>query len=67
LGEEYLEKDEFKEVKYYIFQAEEIFEKLEDRLGLADIYKLKAKLYKKYKKWEDSEMFFKKAIKTYSK
>ncbi|MEA2088121.1 MAG: hypothetical protein U9O91_08520, partial [Candidatus Caldatribacteriota bacterium] len=67
LGEEYLEKDEYKEVKYYIFQAEKIFEELEDKLGLADVYKLKAKLYKKYKKWEDSEIFFKKAIKIYSR
>ncbi|MEA2087633.1 MAG: adenylate/guanylate cyclase domain-containing protein, partial [Candidatus Caldatribacteriota bacterium] len=45
LGEEYLEKDEYKEVKYYIFQAEKIFEELEDKLGLADVYKIKAKLY----------------------
>ena len=67
LGEEYLEKDEFKEVKYYIFQAEEIFEKLEDKLGLADVYILKAKLFKKLKIWKDSEMFFKKAIKIYSR
>jgi len=34
---------------------------------LADVYILKAKLYKKLKIWKDSEMFFKKAIKTYSK
>ncbi|MBC8499782.1 MAG: hypothetical protein H8D39_04575 [Candidatus Atribacteria bacterium] len=33
---------------------------------MADIYRLKAKLFKKLKKWEDSEIFFKKAIKTYS-
>lgn len=67
LGEEYLKKDEFKEVKYYISNAEEIFEELEDRLGLADIYRLKARLFGKLKRWKDSEIFFRKAIKTYSK
>jgi len=66
LGEEYLKKDNFSKTKYYIIQAEEIFKKLEDKLGLADVYRLKAKLLKKVKRWEDSEIFFKKAIKTYS-
>ena len=67
LGEEYLKKDEFTEVKYYILHAEKIFDELDDKLGLADIYRLKAKLFKKLKKWKDSEIFFKKAIKTYLK
>jgi tetratricopeptide (TPR) repeat protein len=67
LAEEYLKKNNLKKPKYYIIQAEEIFKKLEDRLGLADVYKLKAKLFKKLKEWEDSEIFFKKAIKIYSK
>ncbi|GAI03553.1 unnamed protein product [marine sediment metagenome] len=40
LGEEYLRKDEFKEVKYYISHAEKIFKELEDKLGLADVFKL---------------------------
>jgi tetratricopeptide (TPR) repeat protein len=39
---------------------------LEDKLGLADTHRLKAKLFKKLKKWEESEIFFKKAIKIYS-
>ncbi|MGB6607196.1 MAG: tetratricopeptide repeat protein, partial [Atribacterota bacterium] len=67
LGEEYLKKDNFNKTKYYVIQAEEIFKKLEDKLGLADVYRLKAKLLKKIKRWKDSEIFFKKAIKTYSK
>jgi len=67
LGEEYLKKDEFIEVKYYIFHAEKIFDELDDKLGLADIYRLKAKLLKKLKRWKDSEIFFEKAIKIYSK
>jgi len=66
LGEEYLRKDKFKEVKYYISYAEKIFKELEDKLGLADIYRLKAKMFKKIKNWNDSEIFFIKAIKTYS-
>ncbi|HCL89722.1 MAG TPA: hypothetical protein DHW70_00110, partial [Candidatus Atribacteria bacterium] len=66
LAEEYLKKDNFKKTKFYIIQAEEIFQKLEDKLGLADVYRLKAKLLKKLKRWEDSEIFFKKAIKIYS-
>ena len=66
LGEEYLIKNKFKEVKFYISNAEKIFIELEDQLGLADIYRLKAKLFKKLKRWEDSEVFFKKAIKIYS-
>ncbi|MBU4227289.1 tetratricopeptide repeat protein, partial [bacterium] len=64
LGEEYLKKDNFSKTKYYVIQAEEIFKKLEDKLGLADVYRLKAKLFKKLKRWKDSEIFFKKAIKT---
>jgi predicted ATPase len=67
LGEEHLKEDNFSKTRYYIIQAEEIFKKLEDKLGLADVYKLKAKLFKKLKEWEDSEIFFKKAIKIYSK
>lgn len=67
LGEEYLKKDNFNKTKHYVIQAEEIFKKLEDKLGLADVYRLKAKLLKKIKRWDDSEIFFKKAIKTYSK
>ncbi|RLC36597.1 MAG: hypothetical protein DRH33_06730, partial [Candidatus Nealsonbacteria bacterium] len=67
LGEEYLKKDNLKKTKFYIIQAEEIFRKLEDKLGLADVYRLKAKLLKKLERWEDSEIFFKKAIKIYSK
>jgi tetratricopeptide (TPR) repeat protein len=66
LGEEYLRKDKFKEVKHYIFNAEKIFKELEDKLGLADIFKLKAILCKKQKDWERSEEYFKKAIKIYS-
>jgi len=66
LAEEYLKKDNFKKTKFYIIQAEEIFQKLEDKLGLADVYRLKAKLLKKLERWEDSEIFFKKAIKIYS-
>jgi tetratricopeptide (TPR) repeat protein len=66
LAEEYLKKDNFNKTKFYIIQAEEIFSKLEDKLGLADIYRLKAKLFKKLKRWEESEIFFKKAIKIYS-
>ncbi|GAH09494.1 unnamed protein product, partial [marine sediment metagenome] len=53
--------------KYYISHAEKIFKELEDKLGLADIYRLKANLLKKLKRWKDSEIFFKKAIKIYSK
>lgn len=67
LGEEYLKKDNFGKTKNYIVQAEEVFKKLDDKLGLADINRLKAKLFKKLKRWKDSEIFFKKAIKTYSK
>jgi tetratricopeptide (TPR) repeat protein len=66
LGEEYLGKDMFKEVKYYISSAEKIFIELEDKLGLADIFKLKAILCKKQKDWKKSEEYFKKAIKIYS-
>jgi class 3 adenylate cyclase/Tfp pilus assembly protein PilF len=66
LGEEYLRKDKFKEVKYYISHAEKIFKELEDKLGLADIFKLKAILCKKQKEWERSEKYFKRAIKIYS-
>jgi len=66
LGEEYLRKDKFKEVKYYISNAEKIFKELEDKLGLADIFKLKAILCKKQKDWERSEEYFKRAIKIYS-
>lgn len=66
LGEEYLRKDEFEEVKYYISNAEKIFEELEDKLGLADIFKLKAILCKKQKDWKKSEEYFKRAIKIYS-
>ena len=67
LGEEYLRKDKFKEVKYYISNAEKIFMELEDKLGLADIFKLKAILCKKQKEWKKSEEYFKRAIKIYSK
>ena len=67
LGEEYLKKNEFTEVKYYIFHGEKIFDELDDKLGLADIYRLEAKLFKKLKRWKDSEIFFKKAIKIYLK
>jgi len=67
LGEEYLKKDNFSKTKYYITKAEEIFKILEDKLGLADVYRLKAKLFKKLKRWKDSEIFFKNAIKVYSK
>ena len=67
LGEEYLKKDKFKEVKYYISNAEKIFKELEDKLGLADIFKLKAILCKKQKYWEKSEEYFKRAIKIYSR
>ncbi len=67
LGEEYLKKDNFTRTKYYITKAEEIFKILEDKLGLADVYRLKAKLFKKLKRWKDSEIFFKNAIKVYSK
>lgn len=67
LGEEYLKKNKFNKIKYYIIQAEEIFKILEDKLGLADVYRLKAKLFKKIKNWKDSEIFFIKAIKVYSK
>ena len=67
LSEEYLKKDDFKKAKYYIEPAEEIFKKLDDKLGLADVFKIKAILSKKQKKWEDSDRFFKKAIDIYSK
>jgi len=67
LSEEYLKKNDFKKTKYYIEPAEEIFNKLDDKLGLADVFKLKAILFKKQKKWEDSDRFFKKAINVYSK
>ena len=67
LGEEYLKKDNFTKTKYYITKAEEIFKILEDKLGLADVYRLKAKLFKKLERWKDSEIFFKNAIKVYSK
>lgn len=66
LGEEYLKKDKFNKTKYYIIRAEEIFKILEDKLGLADVYKLKGILSKKLKDWESSDKFFKKAIKIYS-
>jgi tetratricopeptide (TPR) repeat protein len=66
LGEEYLKKDNFSKTKYYIIQAEKIFNKLEDKLGLADVFKLKGILSKKLKDWESSNKFFKKSIKIYS-
>jgi len=66
LGEEYLKKDKFNEVKYYISNAEKIFKELEDKLGLADVYKLKGILSKKLKNWEESDNYFKKSIKIYS-
>jgi tetratricopeptide (TPR) repeat protein len=66
LGEEYLKKDNFSKTKYYIVRAEEIFKKLEDKLGLADVFKLKGILSKKLKDWESSDKYFKKAIKIYS-
>ncbi len=66
LGEEYLGKGMFKEVKYYISSAEEIFIELEDKLGLADTFKLRAIFCTKQKDWEKSEEYFKKAIKIYS-
>lgn len=66
LGEEYLKKDKFNKTKYYIIQAEEIFKILEDKLGLADVYKLKGILSKKLKDWESSDKFFKRSIKIYS-
>jgi tetratricopeptide (TPR) repeat protein len=67
LGEEYLKKDEFKEVNYYLLNAENIFDEMDDKLGLADVYRLRAKMLNKLKRWKDSEIFFKKAIKIYSK
>ena len=66
LGEEYLKKDKFNEVKYYISNAEKIFKELEDKLGSADVYKLKGILSKKLKNWEESDNYFKKSIKIYS-
>jgi len=66
LGEEYLKKDNFSKTKYYIIQAEKIFNKLEDKLGLADVFKLKGILSKKLKDWESSNKFFKRSIKVYS-
>lgn len=66
LGEEYLRKDKFNITKHYIIQAEAVFKMLEDKLGLADVYKLKGILSKKLKDWESSEKFFKKAVKIYS-
>lgn len=66
LGEEYLRKDKFNITKHYIIQAEAVFKILEDKLGLADVYKLKGILSKKLKDWESSDKFFKKAIKIYS-
>ncbi|MBA7567170.1 hypothetical protein ES708_08871 [subsurface metagenome] len=66
LGEEYLKKDNFSKAKYYIIQAEKIFNKLEDKLGLADVFKLKGILSKKLKDWESSNKFFKRSIKIYS-
>lgn len=66
LGEEYLKKDNFSKTKYYITQAEEIFKKLDDKLGLADVFKLKAILFKKLKEWKNSDKYYKKAIKIYS-
>ncbi|GAI87197.1 unnamed protein product [marine sediment metagenome] len=66
LSEEYLKKDNFSKAKYYIIQAEKIFNKLEDKLGLADVFKLKGILSKKLKDWESSNKFFKRSIKIYS-
>lgn len=66
LGEEYLNKDNFSKTKYYIIQAKEIFKKLDDKLGLADVFKLKGMLSKKLKDWESSDKYFKKSIKIYS-
>ncbi|GAG66550.1 unnamed protein product, partial [marine sediment metagenome] len=66
LGEEYLRKDKFKVVKYYISNAEKIFKELEDKLGLADVFKLKGILSKKLKDWESSDKYFKQSIKIYS-
>jgi len=66
LGEEYLKKDNFKKTKDYIIQAEEIFKKLEDKLGLADVFRLKGILSKKLKEWESSDKYFKRSIKIYS-
>ena len=66
LGEEYLKKNNLKKTKFYIIQAEDIFKKLKDKLGLADIFKLKAILCKKQKGWKKSEEYFKRAIKIYS-
>jgi len=66
LGEEYLRKDRFGEVEYYISNAEKIFNKVEDKLGLADVFKLKGILSKKLKDWENGDKYFKKSIKIYS-
>lgn len=67
LGEEYLKKDNFSKTKYYIIQAEGIFKKLEDKLGLADVFKLRGVLSKKLKDWKSSDKYFKKSIRIYSK
>jgi len=65
LAEEYLKKNDLKKTYFYIIQAEEIFKKLEDKLGLADIFKLKAILCKKRKDWERSDEYFRRAVKIY--
>ena len=65
LGEEYLKKDNFIKTKCYVIKAEEIFNKLEDKLGLADVFKLKGILFKKQKDWENSDKYFRKAIRIY--
>lgn len=67
LGEEYLKNSHFTETKKYIDKAEEIFTELNDKLGMADIYKIKAKLYKKQRNWDGGNLYFKKAIDIYSK
>ena len=66
LGEEYLKEDKLNKTKHYITEAEEIFKTLEDKLGLADVYKIKGTLSKKIKDWESSDKFFRRSIKIYS-
>jgi tetratricopeptide (TPR) repeat protein len=66
LAEVYLKKDNFNKSENCIIQADEIFKKLEDKLGLADVFKLKGILSKKLKNWKSSDEYFKKSLKIYS-
>jgi len=67
LGEVYLKEKHFQKTNDFIQKAEEIFIGLKDKLGLADVYRVKALVFKQTKDKKEASRFFKKAIDIYHK